>query len=135
MSIGERITEQRKASGLSQGQLAHMLGVTRQAVSKWENDLSSPDTLKLIKLADILSVDVEFLATGRAVPKENEPEKELPISPKPTVQIIERIIDRPVVNTIVKKRVRIKYRRDPLEYCIVAIVSMIAGVIVGALLF
>ena len=54
MSIGERITQLRKEVSLSQGQLADMLGVSRQAVSKWENDLSNPDTLNLVRLADIL---------------------------------------------------------------------------------
>ena len=65
MSIGERITELRAQQNISQGQLADMLEVSRQAVSKWENDLSSPDTIRLIKLADVLGTDLEYLATGR----------------------------------------------------------------------
>lgn len=64
MSIGMRINELRKQNNISQGQLAVMMDVSRQAVSKWENDSSTPDALKLIKLADIFNVDVEFLATG-----------------------------------------------------------------------
>ena len=63
MSIGERITDLRKRKNLSQGQLASLLEVSRQAVSKWENDSASPDTLRLIRLADVLSTDVEYLAT------------------------------------------------------------------------
>ena len=65
MSIGERITSLRKQQNLSQGKLASILEVSRQAVSKWENDLAAPDTLKLIQLADVLKTDVEYLATGR----------------------------------------------------------------------
>ena len=65
MSIGERITSLRRDAELSQGQLAAILEVSRQAVSKWENDQTSPDTLKLIRLADVLKTDVEYLATGR----------------------------------------------------------------------
>ena len=65
MSIGERITDLRKGKNLSQGQLASLLEVSRQAVSKWENDTASPDTLRLIQLADVLSTDVEYLATGK----------------------------------------------------------------------
>ena len=72
MSIGERITELRKKADLSQGQLASLLEVSRQAVSKWENDTSSPDTLRLIRLADVLSTDVEYLATGKVSPKKVE---------------------------------------------------------------
>ena len=65
MSVGERIISLRTASSLSQGQLAERMGVSRQAVSKWENDLSCPDPLRLIQLADALNTDVEYLATGR----------------------------------------------------------------------
>ena len=65
MSIGERIATLRKEHDISQGQLASLLDVSRQAVSKWENDSSSPDTLRLIQLADVLDTDVEYLATGK----------------------------------------------------------------------
>ncbi len=66
MSIGERILTLRKTKAISQGDLAKQLGVSRQAVSKWENDQSSPDTLNLIKLADLLETEVSYLATGRS---------------------------------------------------------------------
>ena len=65
ISIGERISELRKNQNLSQGQLADALSITRQAVSKWENDLAVPDALKMIQLADILDTDIEYLSTGR----------------------------------------------------------------------
>ena len=51
MSIGERILELRKNQNISQGQLADALSITRQAVSKWENDQAVPDALKMIQLA------------------------------------------------------------------------------------
>lgn len=75
MSIGERITELRKKSGLSQGELASIMNVSRQAVSKWENDTSSPDTIRLIQLADVLNTEVEYLATGRMPVYEKPPEE------------------------------------------------------------
>ena len=59
MSIGERIIELRAQQNISQVQLAKMLDVSRQAVSKWENDQTAPDTIKLIQLADVLDTDVE----------------------------------------------------------------------------
>lgn len=65
MSIGERIVQLRKEQNLSQGQLAQLMGVSRQAVSKWETDQSAPDSIKLIQLADVLDTDVEYLASGR----------------------------------------------------------------------
>lgn len=57
MSIGERITELRTQNQMSQYALAKAMEVSRQAVSKWENDQSSPDALNLIRLADILDTD------------------------------------------------------------------------------
>ena len=64
MTLGNRISALRKDKKLSQEFVAETLNVSRQAVSKWENDLSSPDTENLIALAKLLDVDVEFLATG-----------------------------------------------------------------------
>ena len=63
MSIGERIAQLRQENNISQQQLSNALGVSRQAVSKWENDQTSPDTINLIRLADILNTEVEYLAT------------------------------------------------------------------------
>ena len=65
MTLGERITNLRKDCGYSQEYVAEQLGVSRQAVSKWEKDLSSPDTENLIKLAELLNTSVQFLATGK----------------------------------------------------------------------
>ena len=76
MSIGERITELRKQQNISQVQLAKLLEVSRQAVSKWENDQTAPDTLKLIQLADILDTDVEFLATGKHTVRKAPPSRD-----------------------------------------------------------
>lgn len=73
MSIGERISELRKSKNISQGQLADAVGISRQAISKWENDLTSPDTIHLIKLADALDTEVEYLATGRKPVYEEAP--------------------------------------------------------------
>ena len=65
MSVGERIKELRNQQNISQVQIAKALGISRQAVSKWENDQSLPDTLMMIQLADLLKTDSEYIATGR----------------------------------------------------------------------
>lgn len=84
MSIGTRICDLRKQNNISQGQLASMMDVSRQAVSKWENDSSTPDALKLIKLADIFNVDIEYLATGS---NRNQKHEETPMKlPKEPLQ-------------------------------------------------
>lgn len=146
MSIGERITELRKERNISQGQLAEALEVSRQAVSKWENDLSSPDSLRLIKLADLLDTDVEYLTTGRKSQAIRPPvvletvktvEK---IVEKPVVRVVEKIVqvEKPVTQYIekpvIKKVVRVKYRRNVPELVIVGGISMIIGFMIGLLL-
>ena len=65
LTLGERIANLRKESGYSQEYIAEQLEVSRQAVSKWEKDMSSPDTGNLIKLAKLLNTSVQFLATGK----------------------------------------------------------------------
>lgn len=64
-TFGERIAEKRKSKGYTQEQLAEMMGVTAQAVSKWENDLSCPDVMTLPTLAQKLGCTVDELLTGR----------------------------------------------------------------------
>ena len=64
MTAGERIYQCRKKKKLSQEYVATVLGVSRQAVSKWENDLSVPDTMNYINLAKIFGVSVEYLVFG-----------------------------------------------------------------------
>ena len=63
MDIGRKIRELRKERGITQEQLADVLGESRQAISKWETGISIPDTTMLIPLADLLGVTVtELLA-------------------------------------------------------------------------
>ncbi len=127
MSIGERITSLRQAQGLSQGDLANILGISRQAVSKWENDQSCPDTLKLIKLADVLDTEVEYLATGRK-PVYEEPPIILNMI-KTEEKIVEKVVEKKV--PVIKKVVRIKYRRSVLEYSVIACAFFLIGLLVG----
>ena len=127
MSIGVRITELRNEKKLSQGQLADILGVSRQAVSKWENDKTSPDTLNLIKIADVLDTEIEYLATGRH-----------PVYlPAPVVvnvsEKVDKIVERVVEKPVIRKVVRIKYRNDPLVLGITGAAGLILGVIIGLL--
>ena len=60
-TLGKRITANRKRLGFTQDQLAEQLGITAQAVSKWENDLSCPDITMLPKLADIFCISIDAL--------------------------------------------------------------------------
>lgn len=64
MTLGQRIHELRTAAGLSQEQLAERLDVSRQAVSKWELDTSSPDLDRLVLLGHLFGVSLDQLVSG-----------------------------------------------------------------------
>ncbi len=61
MSLGNKLAEARKRQNLTQEQLAERLGVTRQAVSRWESDAAYPETDKIIRMAQILGVSCDYL--------------------------------------------------------------------------
>lgn len=61
MSLSEKIYSLRKKSGLSQEQLAEQLGVSRQAVSKWESGQSIPESDKLIAISRYFAVSLDYL--------------------------------------------------------------------------
>lgn len=64
-SIGNRISKFRKAKGLTQETLANLMGVSSQAVSKWETDASCPDISALPQLCRILGITADELLTGK----------------------------------------------------------------------
>ena len=71
LAMAQRLVDRRKAAGLSQEALAAQLGVSRQAVSKWERSESSPDTDNLIALAALYGVSLDELLYGEAVDDAN----------------------------------------------------------------
>lgn len=71
MTFGKRLQQVRKAAGLSQEQLAELVGMSRQAVSKWETDQAAPDVDKLALLCGVLGVSADELL-GREVPPGRE---------------------------------------------------------------
>ena len=81
MKLGETILKYRQARGLSQERLAEQIGVSRQAVSKWEVGDAIPDTDKLIPLARALGITVDELLGN--IPEEEETQEdtgETPVS-------------------------------------------------------
>ena len=69
VKIANRLLEYRLAHGLSQEALAEKLGVSRQAVSKWERSEASPDTDNLIALAALYGVLIDELINGEGEPQ------------------------------------------------------------------
>lgn len=123
MNIGERITALRKERNISQGELAKRLEVSRQAVSKWEQGLSSPDTNKLIQLARILDTEVEYLATG--------------VHPEPgsvvlnVVETVERVEEKVIVKEVIRHVRRKPVKKNPIDYWLVGGAGFLLGVLVG----
>ena len=64
MTLGEKISFLRQEKGISQEKLAELVGVSRQAVTKWENGNANPDTENLIRLAEIFGVSLDEHCKG-----------------------------------------------------------------------
>ena len=122
--------------------------VSRQAVSKWETDQASPDTIRLIKLADVLDTDVEYLATGRNTYGRRPPvvletvktvEKVVEV---PVVQVIEKVvekvIEKPTVEyvekPVIKKVYRTRVVRSIGEFVLIGMIAFAAGLVLGLVL-
>lgn len=145
MSIGERIIELRKLEHISQADLAKALSVSRQAVSKWENDLANPDVANLIRMAEVLDTDIEYLTTGRRSYGRRPPvvikttETVEKIVEKPVVRevqkVVEKVVEVPVVHVVekpvIQKVYRTQYVRNPLEFLIVAVFFFLLGLVIG----
>jgi transcriptional regulator with XRE-family HTH domain len=145
MSIGERISKLRAEQNISQNQLAKAMEVSRQAVSKWENDLSTPDPIKLIHLAELLDTDVEYLATGKYTVLPRQPEVitvekivEKPIEvivEKPVYieRVVERIVPIEVEKRVIRKVFRTKYVIAPFGSILLALGCFLLGLLLGML--
>lgn len=66
MNLGENIYRLRVEQNMSQGDLADALEVSRQSVSKWENNTATPDLDKVIHLAQIFNITIDELVTGKS---------------------------------------------------------------------
>ena len=75
-TFGQRLSRIRKEKGLTQEDIAKRIVISPQAVSKWENDVSSPDILVLSSLADILGVSVDELLGREGAPTHEEAKAE-----------------------------------------------------------
>ena len=74
MNLGERLFELRKAKNLTQDDVAEKLNVSRQTVSKWETDQSTPDFDKIVPLCELFEIGVDELLTGKKPVEEKKQE-------------------------------------------------------------
>ncbi len=100
-TLGERIAEKRRAKGFTQEELAERMGVSAQAVSKWENDLSCPDIMTLPTLGEILGCSVDELLTGKGE------SREATLVPEGERKSFEKLVLRIYVNGADGERVRV----------------------------
>lgn len=98
-TLGTKISELRKARNMTQDELAEKMGVSPQAVSKWENDLSMPDLPVLIALSDFFHISLDDLL------KEKKPTVEL--IPEEKRKSIEQMFLRVYVDSDNGDRVRV----------------------------
>lgn len=68
-SLGERLLMLRNESGLTQGELAERLAISRQSISKWEQNKALPDIEKLVILSDLYQVSLDYLIRGEEAKK------------------------------------------------------------------
>lgn len=108
MNVADRIQSLRKSKGISQEQLADDLGVSRQAVSKWESEQSTPDMDKIVLMSDYFEVTTDYILKG--------------IEPVP-VQL-----DRTTVGDVLDKKVLTKENGARIK-------KIIRYVIIGILIF
>ena len=95
MTLGERIKTCRQKAGMSQEKVAELVGVSRQAVTKWEANQSAPNTENLFKLAEIFGTTVDMLL---------ESEKETKQSPAEQIYYLHKMEEEKKV--VLKKQTR-----------------------------
>lgn len=98
-TIGNRISKYRKEKGMTQEELAGKLGVSSQAVSKWENDASCPDISLLPQLCKLLGITTDELLTGNT--------NEVRLVPVEQRKSLDELILRVRVNTSEGDKVRV----------------------------
>lgn len=114
IEVANRLVEFRKKNGLSQEQLAEKIGVSRQAVSKWERSEASPDTDNLIMLARLYNVSLdELLKTEEDIPMPEKEEPKQEDSPRQAALTIQPSRQRIIPET---KRKTSMFMSDLTEY-------------------
>lgn len=91
MTLGERIAYYRKQAGYSQEALAERLGVSRQAISKWETGEATPDAERIIALAAALGISTDTLLLGKEEPERPYTEVETVRQPAPTPEWLDHL--------------------------------------------
>lgn len=92
MSMGARLAQARRGQNMTQEQLAEKLGVTRQAVSRWESDTAYPETDKIVRMAALFGVSCDYLLGAS-----NEPSPMGDKPPSPVTRLLREAVGRKVL--------------------------------------
>ena len=87
MNLGETIYKLRTTHNLSQEELAEKLGVSRQSVSKWENNMAVPELDKIIRMSELFGVTVDEMVKENVQPQQEKTQQE---AVQPVVQVVEK---------------------------------------------
>lgn len=132
MSIADRILTLRKSKGMSQEQLAEAIGVSRQAVSKWESEQASPDPEKIIAMSEIFGVTTDYLLKGIEPEKEDEkkPEEKKEEKPEDTHMTVGDVLDQKILTEQNKQK-----SKKLLKYVLIALGIFIAIDIISFVIY
>ena len=104
MSMGARLAQARRGQNLTQEQLAEKLGVTRQAVSRWESDTAYPETDKIVRMAALFGVSCDYLL---GVSSEPAPAGDKP--PSPVTRLLREAVGKKILLAF--------YEEDDFIFC------------------
>ncbi len=122
MTLGERISQCRKQLGLSQEALGERMGVSRQAISKWESDSAIPELDKLLDLSQVFGVRIGWLICEEEAPKpDQEPE------PTPQPQLTREMLDAYTAQWQRLALEKPKARKWPYLLAAVMVIALLAG--------
>ena len=115
--LGQRIKTCRQAAGISQEKVAELVGVSRQAVTKWETGQSAPSTENLFKLAEIFGTTVDLILTANPA-EAAEDGREIPTSQKSIAEQMYELQKQDEARRAEERRQRL--RRNALAALLVA---------------
>ena len=128
MTIGKNIAQYRKALGMTQEDLAQKLGVTNQAVSKWELEQACPDVMLLPALADIFGIAIDALF-GRGSNKQEQVCADVDWPDDEVLRVVVYEGKRLICGGAAAKDFELEYRKNVKE--ILSAVSVICGDVEG----
>lgn len=102
MDLAERLQDLRKKANYSQEQVADLLGISRQAISKWESGQGKPELDNIIKLTEIYNVSADYIISGEEhiPPVQQQPKREFSHTAQRTIGIIAIIATTALVTVL-----------------------------------